>query len=95
MHPRLGGLILAVSDEPQSTKAWATRAQSEAAFPPVLNFPVDFFYRSVEAIPPADAFHFRPAAFDALQMRGQNRQQPGIRCPTGLTEVLAEVRLAG
>lgn len=28
-HPRLGGLILAVSDDPQSTKAWATGAVGE------------------------------------------------------------------
>ncbi|WP_246131129.1 nuclease-related domain-containing protein [Cellulomonas aerilata] len=28
-HPRLGGLILAVSDEPRSTTAWATGAQGE------------------------------------------------------------------
>ena len=28
-HPRLGGLILAVSDDPQSTKAWAVGAQGE------------------------------------------------------------------
>ena len=28
-HPRMGGLILALSDEPQSTKAWATGAQGE------------------------------------------------------------------
>ncbi|WP_299518794.1 nuclease-related domain-containing protein [uncultured Serinicoccus sp.] len=28
-HPRLGGLLLAISDEPQSTKAWATGAVGE------------------------------------------------------------------
>lgn len=28
-HPRLGGLILAMSDDPQSTKAWATGARGE------------------------------------------------------------------
>ena len=28
-HPRMGGLILALSDDPQSTKAWATGAQGE------------------------------------------------------------------
>jgi len=28
-HPKLGGLILAVSDEPQSTTAWATGARGE------------------------------------------------------------------
>lgn len=28
-HPRLGGLILAVSDDPQTTKAWATGAVGE------------------------------------------------------------------
>ena len=28
-HPRVGGLILALSDDPQSTKAWATGAQGE------------------------------------------------------------------
>lgn len=30
-HPRLGGLILALSDDPQSTKAWASGARGEAA----------------------------------------------------------------
>lgn len=28
-HPKLGGLILAVSDEPQTTRAWATGADGE------------------------------------------------------------------
>ncbi|HJQ41669.1 MAG TPA: nuclease-related domain-containing protein, partial [Jatrophihabitantaceae bacterium] len=28
-HPRLGGLILALSDDPQSTRAWATGAEGE------------------------------------------------------------------
>ena len=28
-HPRLGGLILAITDEPQSTKAWAVGAKGE------------------------------------------------------------------
>lgn len=28
-HPKLGGLILALSDEPQSTKAWASGAKGE------------------------------------------------------------------
>lgn len=28
-HPKLGGLILALSDDPQSTKAWATGAEGE------------------------------------------------------------------
>ena len=28
-YPRMGGLILALSDDPQSTKAWATGAQGE------------------------------------------------------------------
>jgi hypothetical protein len=30
-HPKLGGLILALSDDPQSTKAWASGAKGEAA----------------------------------------------------------------
>ena len=30
-HPKLGGLILAVSDDPQSTKAWDSGARGEAA----------------------------------------------------------------
>ena len=30
-HPKLGGLILALSDEPQSTKAWASGAKGEVA----------------------------------------------------------------
>jgi hypothetical protein len=29
VHPRLGGLILALTDEPQSTRAWATGATGE------------------------------------------------------------------
>lgn len=29
-HPRLGGLILALSDDPQSTRAWASGAVGEA-----------------------------------------------------------------
>ncbi|MFP3466062.1 nuclease-related domain-containing protein [Leifsonia sp. SIMBA_070] len=28
-HPRIGGLLLAITDEPQSTKAWATGAAGE------------------------------------------------------------------
>lgn len=28
-HPRVGGILLALSDDPQSTKAWATGARGE------------------------------------------------------------------
>jgi hypothetical protein len=31
MHPKLGGLIVALSDDPQSTKAWASGAKGEVA----------------------------------------------------------------
>src|SRR3954463_5175566 len=30
-HPKLGGLILALSDDPQSTRAWASGARGEVA----------------------------------------------------------------
>ncbi len=30
-HPKIGGLILALSDDPQSTTAWASGARGEAA----------------------------------------------------------------
>ena len=30
-HPKIGGLILALSDDPQSTKAWSSGAKGEAA----------------------------------------------------------------
>lgn len=36
-HPRLGGLILAVTDEPQSTKAWDTGAVGEERLGEKLN----------------------------------------------------------
>lgn len=36
-HPKLGGLILAVTDEPQSTKAWATGADGEEQLGQRLN----------------------------------------------------------
>ena len=36
-HPKLGGLILAVFDEPQSTKAWDTGAVGEERFGQKLN----------------------------------------------------------
>jgi len=36
-HPKLGGLILALSDEPQSTRAWATGAAGEERLGAVLD----------------------------------------------------------
>lgn len=36
-HPRLGGLILAVTDEPQSTRSWAVGAEGERRLAEVLN----------------------------------------------------------
>jgi hypothetical protein len=36
-HPLLGGMILALSDEPQSTKAWATGARGEVILGRVLD----------------------------------------------------------
>jgi hypothetical protein len=36
-HPRVGGLILALTDEPQSTQAWATGAKGEEALAAGLN----------------------------------------------------------
>lgn len=40
-HPRIGGLILAVSDEPQTTKAWDTGAKGEEMLAQSLNKLVD------------------------------------------------------
>jgi hypothetical protein len=36
-HPRLGGLILALTDDPRSTQAWAVGAHGEEAFGAVLS----------------------------------------------------------
>jgi len=36
-HPRIGGLILALTDEPQSTQAWATGAKGEEELAEGLN----------------------------------------------------------
>jgi hypothetical protein len=36
-HPRVGGLILALTDEPQSTQAWATGAKGEEELAAGLN----------------------------------------------------------
>lgn len=51
-----------------TTAPWVSQAENTKKTPSpelvrefarVLNFPVDFFYRPVKALPPADAFHFR------------------------------------
>jgi hypothetical protein len=39
-HPKVGGLILALSDDPQSTKAWASGAKGEAALGARFDKPV-------------------------------------------------------
>jgi len=36
-HPRLGGLVLALSDDPQSTKAWGRGAEGERKVARLLN----------------------------------------------------------
>lgn len=51
-----------------TTAPWISQAENTKRTPSpelvrefarVLNFPVDFFYRPIEAVPPTDAFHFR------------------------------------
>lgn len=38
-HPRLGGMLLAPSSDPESTTAWATGAAGEVAAPLLLRAP--------------------------------------------------------
>lgn len=54
--------------EAGTTAPWVSQAENTKKTPSpelvrefarVLNFPIDFFYRPVDALPPSDAFHFR------------------------------------
>lgn len=47
-HPRLGGLILALTDEPQSTRAWATGGRGES-----------YLGAKLDAVPGATVLHDR------------------------------------
>lgn len=58
----------ALASEAGTTSAWVSLAENSNRTPSasmvrefarVLNFPVDFFFRPVRALPPVDAFHFR------------------------------------
>jgi Zn-dependent peptidase ImmA (M78 family) len=54
----------ALAAEAGTTPPWVSlsersRETPSPEFARVLNFPVDFFYRPLEQLPPSDAFHFR------------------------------------
>lgn len=58
----------ALATEAGSTASWVSQSENMKETPSpelvrefarVLNFPVDFFYRPIEKLPPSDAFHFR------------------------------------
>jgi hypothetical protein len=44
-HPRLGGLILALSDDPQSTRAWAVGGRGEELLGQRLDGPAEHGFR--------------------------------------------------
>ncbi|NKX93962.1 ImmA/IrrE family metallo-endopeptidase [Sanguibacter hominis ATCC BAA-789] len=61
----------ALAAEAGTTAPWVSQAENTKKTPSpelvrefarVLNFPVDFFYRPVATLPPADAFHFRASS---------------------------------
>lgn len=58
----------ALASEAGTTPPWVSQSENSRETPSaelirefarVLNFPVDFFYRPLEKLPPSDAFHFR------------------------------------
>lgn len=58
----------ALAAEAGTTPPWVSQSENSRETPSpelirefarVLNFPVDFFYRPLEQLPPSDAFHFR------------------------------------
>jgi hypothetical protein len=99
-HPKLGGLILAVTDNPQSTTAWRTSAAGEEALGRLLDSLADRGVRALHdrrvprsranidhiAISPAGVF-----VIDAKRYRGR----PSLRVEGGILRPRVEMLMIG
>ena len=100
-HPRMGGFILALSDDPQSTKAWATGAQGEERLGRQLDSLVGAGVHVLHdrRIPPtkANIDHIVVCAsgvfvIDAKKYRGQ---RPSLRIEGGWIRARTETLIVG
>ena len=100
-HPRMGGLILALSDDPQSTKAWATGAQGEER----LGRQLDGLVRAGvhvlhdRRIPPSraniDHIVVCPSGVFVIDAKKYQGQRPSLRIEGGWIRARTETLIIG
>jgi hypothetical protein len=100
-HPRMGGLILALSDDPQSTKAWATGAQGEKRQGRLLDGLVGDGVHVLHdrRIPPTkaniDHIVVCPSGVFVIDAKKYQGQRPSLRIEVGWIRARTETLMVG
>ncbi|MBG6107935.1 nuclease-related domain-containing protein [Frigoribacterium sp. CG_9.8] len=100
-HPHMGGLILALSDDPQSTKAWATGAQVEKRLGRLRDgFVGDGVHvLHVRRIPPTkaniDHIVVCPSGVFVIDAKKYQGQRPSLRIEGGWIRARTETLIVG
>ena len=100
-HPRMGGLILALSDDPQSTKAWATGAQGEERLGRQLDGLVGAGVHVLHdrRIPPTkaniDHIVVCPSGVFVIDAKKYQGQRPNLRIEGGWIRARTETLIVG
>ena len=100
-HPRMGGLILALSDDPQSTKAWATGAQGEERLGRLLDGLVGAGVHVLHdrRIPPGrgniDHIVICPSGVFVIDAKKYQGKRPSLRIEGGWLRARSETLIVG
>jgi hypothetical protein len=100
-YPRMGGLILALSDDPQSTKAWATGAQGEERlgrqFDAVVQAGVHVLHDRRIPTTKANIDHIVvcPSGVFVIDAKKYKGQRPSLRIDGGWTRPRTETLIVG
>lgn len=100
-HPIIGGLILALSDDPQSTQAWATGAQGEEVLGARFNGLVDEGVRVLHdrRIPPTkaniDHIAIGPTGVFVIDAKKYAGRRPSLRVEGGILRPRTQTLVVG
>lgn len=100
-HPRIGGLILAISDEPQTTKAWDTGAKGEEMLAASLNklFDQHVLVLHDRRIPKSkaniDHIAVTPTGVYVIDAKRYRDKRPHLRVDGGLFRPRTETLIVG
>ena len=100
-HPRIGGLMLALSDDPQSTKAWATGAQGEERLGRLLDGLVGAGVHVLHdrRVPPGrgniDHIVICPSGVFVIDAKKYQRKRPSLRIEGGWLRARSETLIVG